>query len=255
MSNLKNKLRENKISIGTWMSLPSPSIAEILSNSLFDWIAIDLEHSTININQAEELIRIVDLSKKTALVRLTDNDSNQIKRVMDAGAHGIIVPMINNEKELLKAIHSTRYYPDGERGVGLARAQKYGKNFKSYFKWQKKQPIVIAQIENKKALDNLDNIFSVKDLDGYIIGPYDLSASLGCPGEFKNPNYLKAVKKITNTAKKYKCSSGIHIVEPDIQELKKAINNNFNFIAFSVDIRIIDNFVSISDKFIKNITK
>ena len=255
MNNLKNKLLENKISIGTWMSLPSPSIAEILSNSLFDWITIDLEHSTININQAEELIRIVDLSKKTVLVRLTDNDSNQIKRVMDAGAHGIIVPMINNEKELLKAIRSTRYYPNGERGVGLARAQKYGKNFKNYFKWQKTQPIVIAQIENKKALENLDNIFSVKDLDGYIIGPYDLSASLGCPGEFKHPNYLKAIKKITNTAKKYKCSSGIHIVEPDIKELKKAIKNNFNFIAFSVDIRIIDNFVSISNEFIKHLKK
>lgn len=255
MNILKKKLKNNDVSIGTWITLPSHSIAEILSNSNFDWITVDMEHSTININQAEELIRIIDLCGKTPLVRLTDNDSNQIKRVMDAGAHGIIVPMINNEKELLNAIQSTRYYPDGKRGVGLARAQKYGKNFKDYFIWQKKQPIVIAQIENKKALDNLDNIFSVKDLDGYIIGPYDLSASLGCPGEFKHPNYLKAIKKITNTAKKYKCSSGIHIVEPDIQELKKAIKNNFKFIAFSVDIRIIDNFVSVSDQFIKKIKK
>ena len=82
MNILKKKLKNNDVSIGTWITLPSHSIAEILSNSNFDWITVDMEHSTININQAEELIRIIDLCGKTPLVRLTDNDSNQIKRVM-----------------------------------------------------------------------------------------------------------------------------------------------------------------------------
>ena len=253
MINIKNKLISNKLSIGTWITLPSNPIAEILCNSVFDWITVDLEHSSLTVSQAEDLIRVIHLCGKAPLVRLTDNNSNQIKRVMDSGAQGIIVPMVNSEQEAKKAVSSTRYYPLGSRGVGLARAQKYGRDFNEYLNWQKTEPIVIVQIENKCALENLDKIFQVKGVDGYIIGPYDLSASLGCPGDFKNINFVKAINKIKKIGIKCKCTSGIHIVEPDLKLLKKAITDKFKFIAFSVDIRILDNSVILASKFIKNI--
>lgn len=248
---IKSKLNQNKVSIGSWLTLPSETIAEIMSNSYFDWIVIDLEHSSININQAENLIRVIDLNKKIPLVRITNNDPNLIKRVMDAGAHGIVVPNIISKDDAELAIKSTKYQPKGIRGVGLARAQGYGRNFKEYFKWQKNKPIIIIQIEDKKALPNLDKIFSLREIDGCIIGPYDLSASLGCPGDFKNKIFLNSIKTIKKFAKKYKCSLGIHVVEPNEKHLRQALKEHYKLIAFTVDFRIIDSFIQGTTKILK----
>lgn len=251
MIDIKSKLNQNKVSIGSWLTLPSETIAEIMSNSYFDWIVVDLEHSSININQAENLIRVIDLNKKIPLVRITNNDPNLIKRVMDAGAHGIIVPNIISKDDAELAIKSTKYQPKGIRGVGLARAQGYGRNFKEYFKWQKNKPIIIIQIEDKTALPNLDKIFSLSEIDGCIIGPYDLSASLGCPGDFKNKIFLNSIKTIKKFAKKYKCSLGIHVVEPNEKHLRQALKEQYKLIAFTVDFRIIDSFIQGTTKILK----
>jgi 2-keto-3-deoxy-L-rhamnonate aldolase RhmA len=128
---LKNMIIKNELTIGSWITLGHPAIAEIMANAGFDWLAIDLEHSVITIREAEELIRVIDLSGVIPLVRLTSNSSDLIKRVMDAGAHGVIVPMINTPKEAEMAVRSVKYPPLGERGIGLARAQKYGPGFDS----------------------------------------------------------------------------------------------------------------------------
>ena len=125
----------------------------------FDWLVVDLEHTTISIDQAGELIRTIDLAGCAPLVRLTSNNSDQIKRVMDAGAHGIVVPMVNSVEDVKNAIASTRYAPDGTRGVGLARAQGYGPKFSEYLHWQKDSAVVIPQIEHKNALDCLGGYF------------------------------------------------------------------------------------------------
>ena len=131
---LKKKLNNNILSVGGWMTIPSPIIAEIMSKSNFDWIAIDLEHSSINISQAEDLIRIIDLSNKIPLVRVTSNNPDQIKRVMDLGSHGVIVPMINTASEAQNAVRYVTYPKKGSRSFGLSRAQFYGKDFNKYDK-------------------------------------------------------------------------------------------------------------------------
>jgi 2-dehydro-3-deoxyglucarate aldolase len=186
----------NKVTVGTWITLAHPSIAEIMAVSGFDWIAIDLEHSVITIREAEELIRVVNLSGVTSLVRLTSNDPNQIKRVMDAGSCGVIVPMVKSIDDVKQAVDAVKYPPYGKRSVGLARAQQYGRSFDEYLEWQKNQTIVIVQIEHIEAVNNLEAIFGVDGVDGYIIGPYDLSASLGIPGEFDNPIFLNAMERV-----------------------------------------------------------
>jgi len=237
---LKTKLRNKQLCIGTWITLGNTAIAEIFAKAGFDWIVVDLEHSTITIEQAGELIRTIDLSGVSPLVRLTSNDSSQIKRVMDAGAHGIIVPNINNSEDANLAVAATRYAPGGHRGVGLARAQQYGLKFLDYLEWQREGPIVIVQIEHQSALDNLEDIFTTAGVDGFIIGPYDLSCSMGMPGEFDRPEFLSAINKILLTGIRVGCSAGIHIVEPDVEQLQRVIGEGYNFIAYSVDIRILD---------------
>lgn len=217
-----------------------PAIAEILANAGFDWLVVDLEHSTITIEQAGDLIRIIDLCGVTPLVRLTSNHPDQIKRVMDAGAHGIVVPMVNSPQEATRAVASTRYAPQGNRGVGLARAQRYGSGFQDYLRWQEDGPVVIVQIEHRDALDRLDEILTVPGVDGFIIGPYDLSCSMGIPGKFDAPEFLNAMNQILATGLRVGSPAGLHIVEPDQLRLRQAIAEGYQFIAYSVDMRMID---------------
>jgi 2-dehydro-3-deoxyglucarate aldolase len=236
---LKNNIA-NKITIGSWITLAHPSIAEIMASSGFDWIAVDLEHSVITIREAEELIRVINLSNVTSLVRLTSNDPDQIKRVMDAGSCGVIVPMVKSKDDVKRAVDAVKYPPFGTRSVGLARAQKYGQSFDEYLEWQKNESIVIVQIEHIDAVNNLEEIFSVGGIDGYIIGPYDLSASLGVPGKFEDPTFLSAMERIKKVANDMKIMGGIHIIEPEPEQLQQRINEGYQFIAYSLDIRMID---------------
>lgn len=237
---LKEKLRQNQLTLGSWISLGHPSIAEILAMAGYDWLVVDMEHTTISIEQAGELIRVIDLCGVAPLVRLTSNHPDQIKRVMDAGAHGIVVPMVNSVVDAERAVAATRYAPRGTRGVGLARAQKFGPGFQDYLQWQKDGPVVIVQIEHQDALAHLEAIFSVPGVDGFIIGPYDLSCSMGMPGEFDRPEFKAAMQQILATGLRMNFPAGLHIVEPDPARLAQVIQDGYRFIAYSVDVRMLD---------------
>lgn len=239
-NSLRNKLRNGDICLGSWITLGAPAVAEILALSGYEWLVIDLEHSSLSLTQAEDLIRIIDILNVSPLVRLTSNDPNQIKRVMDAGAHGIVVPNVKTLEDAQKAVSSTRYAPQGSRGVGLARAQKYGPGFDDYLNWQKDGPLVIVQIEDQSALPNLCNIFGASGVDGFIIGPYDLSCSMGIPGQFDHQDFINTKKKILNAGIEAGCPAGLHIVEPDTESLLRCIDEGYKLIAYSVDIRMID---------------
>jgi len=240
MDSLRDKIHTGTLTIGSWITLAHPAIAEIMANSGFDWLVVDLEHSVITIREAEELIRVIDLAGVVPLVRLTSNNSDQIKRVMDAGSHGVIVPMVNSAAEAERAVQAVKYPLRGKRGFGLARAQGYGAKFKEYLEWQEKHSVIIVQIEHIDAVNNLESILSVDGIDGYIIGPYDLSGSMGIPGQFDHPDLLVVMEKIRVIAGKMNKSGGIHIVEPDAEQLQIKINEGQKFIAYSVDIRMLD---------------
>lgn len=230
----------NSLLIGSWITLAHPAIAEIMAKAGFNWLAVDMEHSVITIREAEELIRIINLAGVIPLVRLTSNNSDQIKRVMDAGAHGIIVPMVNSAKDAINAVEAIKYPPMGKRGVGLARAQGYGTQFQEYLGWEQTGSTVIVQVEHIDAVNNLEQIFSIDGVDGYIIGPYDLTSSMGIPGQFEHPDFLSAMEKIHLVASKMNMIGGIHVIEPEPDQLKQRIGEGFRFIAYSLDIRMLD---------------
>lgn len=230
----------SELALGSWISLAHPAIAEIMAKSGFDWLAIDLEHSVITIAEAEQLIRVIDLCGVKPYVRLTSNDANQIKQVLDAGAHGIIIPMVKTKRDVEHAIGAAHYPVKGFRGVGLARAQEYGAKFKEYFEWSKSNIDIIIQIEHIDAVENLEEIFSVEGILGYILGPYDLSASMGIPGQFNHPDFKKALDIISVAARKSLVLPGIHVVEPGHDELQLRIQQGYQLIAYGVDIRMID---------------
>ena len=227
-------------SLGSWITLAHPAIVEIMANAGFEWLVVDLEHSVITIREAEELIRVIDLHGVKPYVRLTTNDPNQIKRVMDAGARGIIVPMVKSADDVERAAKAMYYPPKGTRGIGLARAQGYGSTFEMYLKDHVNFDLII-QIEHIDAVNNLEEILSSTALTGFIVGPYDLSGSMGIPGNFEHPDFLKALDQIKLGAAKYPhVKRGIHLVEPNLAHLRQLFDDEYDFIAYSVDIRILD---------------
>lgn len=236
MKNLKERLRRKEVTVGSWITLGHPSVAEIMANSGFDWLTVDMEHSAITLHQAQQLIQVIELNGVVPLVRVGENDPNLIKRVMDAGAHGVIVPMVNARVDAENAVRSVKYPPRGFRGVGLARAQKYGADFEGYRKWNQKESIVIVQVEHIKAVENLEAILSVEGVDGFLIGPYDLSGSLGVPGQFDHPDVVAALKRIKDVSKKMNALSGFHVIPPNPAGVSKKIREGYRFIAYSLDI-------------------
>ncbi|HEV8661318.1 MAG TPA: aldolase/citrate lyase family protein [Thermoanaerobaculia bacterium] len=237
---LKQRLSSGTVSIGSWISLGHPAIAEIMAKAGFDFLVIDLEHSVISIREAGDLIRIIDLCGVPCLVRTTSNDVNQIKRVMDAGAHGVIVPMVNSRADAEAAVAAV-YYPNrGRRGVGLSRAQGYGVSFDRYRTWLDESAVVIVQIEHIDAVNNLESILGVAGVDGYIIGPYDLSASMSLPGKLDHPDVAAAIDRVKAVGARMNKAGGVHIVEPDQRLLNRYVDDGFRFIAYSVDFRMLD---------------
>jgi 2-keto-3-deoxy-L-rhamnonate aldolase RhmA len=236
----KTKLSGKEISIGSWITLGHPAIGEIMASCGFDWLTIDMEHSAITLAECQNLVQVIELTGCTPLVRVGENDANLIKRVMDAGAHGVIVPQVNSREDALSAVKSVKYPPEGERGVGLARAQGYGTRFDEYRRWNEQESIVIVQIEHIQAVRHLKEILSVQGVDGFIVGPYDLSASLGSPGEFSRPEFLKAMERIHRLAGEVPgVAPGFHVVRPDPSEFERKVEEGYRFIAYSLDTLIL----------------
>ncbi len=239
---LKQKLSKNELAVGGWIMIGHPVVGEIMARAGYDFVAIDIEHSAITTREMEDLIRAIQYGGAPAIVRLTNNDENLIKRVMDSGATGIIIPLVRTADEMRRGVAAMYYPPKGTRGVGLARAQKWGftNGLPDYQTWLEKEGVCIAQIEHIEAVDNLEDILSVPGVDGYILGPYDLSASMGLIGQLDHPDVKAAIARVAEIGKKLNKPGGIHVVEPDVSRLKEAIALGFKFLAYSIDTRILD---------------
>jgi 2-dehydro-3-deoxyglucarate aldolase len=251
-SELKKKLKEGKLSLGSWITIGNPIIAEVMAKSGFEWLTIDMEHSVITLDIAQDLIRTIELNNCTPLVRVHENDPYLIKRVMDAGAHGVIVPMVCSKEDAEKAVAAVKYPPIGSRGIGLARAQDYGFGFEEYKKWLEKESIVIVQIEHIDAVKNLKEIITTKGVDAFIVGPYDISGSMGIPGEFNKKEFKNIIPQIMKISKKLKKTAGFHVVPADSKEVNKIINMGYRFVAISLDTLILG---SLSKDLIKKVRK
>jgi len=232
---LKSKMHSNTLTLGSWVTIPHQSIVEVLASAGFEWLVLDLEHSAIDFQKTQEMMAHIQGQGMQGLVRVSSNDPVVIKRSMDIGANGIIVPMVLTQEEAQKAVDAVRYPPMGNRGVGLSRAQHYGTGFETYNKWVNSQSIVIVQVEHIDAVNNLESILSVEGIDGIIIGPYDLSASLGKPGQFNDPEVLEALNRIEKVSSKYNKSLGFHVIKPSHSEVIAKVKKGYTFIAFSLD--------------------
>jgi 2-dehydro-3-deoxyglucarate aldolase len=232
---IKKKLSDGQPTIGSWMQLPDTSVAEIMGKSGYDWVAIDLEHGRFSQQILPDLFRALELGGTVPFVRVARSEVSDVKQALDAGAMGIILPMIESGHQLSKAISAALYPPKGDRGVGYCRANLFGGRFDKYLENIAPEIVIIAQIEHIRAVEVLDEILSLPELSGIMVGPYDLSASMGLTGQFEHPRFVEIMGKINDKTTDYKMPMGLHVVQPDPEELRRKIKEGYQIIAYSVD--------------------
>jgi 2-keto-3-deoxy-L-rhamnonate aldolase RhmA len=236
-SAIKDKCKTG-VSIGSWMSMAHVSIAEILASAGYDWVVVETEHTAIDVSEVLKLIIAIEGRGAVPLVRLAWNDPIQCKAVLDSGAAGVIVPMINTKADAELAVKSAKYPPLGFRGVGLARAQGYGQNFAEYVQAANDATLLMVQIEHIEAVRNIEEILSVPGIDGVFIGPYDLSLSMGAPGQLDHPDLVAAKQRVLDATLARGLVAGIHLVHPDRapREIERCVQDGYRFIALGTDI-------------------
>lgn len=238
MNPLKAKLAAKAPTIGSWLTFADEATTEIMARAGFEWLVVDMEHSGTTTGDMCRLVRIIELAGIAPLVRVGANDPLLIKHALDGGAHGVIVPMVNTKEEALRAARAVHYPPRGERGVGSWRAQGYGTRFEEYFQKSAEDLVLVVQIEHWRAVEELPAILDVPAVDGFMIGPYDLSGSLGVPGEFKHPRFLECLAKVEEVCRTHRKTGGYHIVHPDpeLTMLKEKLALGYSFIAYGTDM-------------------
>ena len=224
---LKKRLQGGELLIGTLVGLGHMDVAEILSRVGFDWLFLDAEHSPLSFETMQQMMQVMSTSDCVPLVRPQWNDPVQIKRILDIGAYGVLVPWVNTREEAESAVSACKYPPEGIRGFGPRRAARFDPD---YFRTANQEILVIVLIETELALSNLDEILSVPGVDACFIGPYDLSCNLGfgVPPKWDNPDYLAAIDKILEISRKHEKPAGIYAT---LDILEWAIDKGFRFIA------------------------
>ena len=236
MTNFRQRLLAKETLIGTLISIPSTEIVELCSQIGFDWLFIDAEHGSFGPTEVFTLLQAAH--ECPCLVRIPGPDEAWIKKVLDAGATGIIVPQINSVEQAHSIVNFAKYPPQGKRGVGLGRAHTYGYKFSSYLENANEQTVIVLQAENQAAVECIDDIAQIAGVDAVLIGPYDLSASLGHTGEIAHANVQAAIKKISQGCKNHNTCLGIFGVCAEDVEPYKAMG--FSLLTVGVDTLFVE---------------
>lgn len=233
-SNLKEMLRQGKVALGGWLTSSSGEVAEAMASLGFDWIVVDMEHGTSGIADAAAAFVAIERHGAAPLVRLPSADPYLARRVLDAGGAGVVVPVVENAKDFDAFARHLHYRPKGARGAAIGRFNAWGDGFAGYFNGF--EPVIVGQIETKAGVAAADEIAALDGVDGLFLGPYDLSADLGAPGNFETQEMRSARATVLAACASHGKAAGIHQVEPDPDALDRVIGEGFTFVAYGTDM-------------------
>ena len=229
------KLSRRK-AFGAWTSLGHPSITEIFSRSGVDFIGIDLEHSTISLDQAQQIIATAQAGGAACFPRVGSHNAEHVKRLLDSGADGIIFPMVSTAEQVRQIIDWCKYTPVGKRSYGVARAQGYGFGFEQYTQRWNENSTIIIQIESVEGVEAIDELLSFEAIDGVMIGPYDLSGCLGIPGQLSHARVVEACSKVVKACQLRNKACGTQIVEVSAEAVDAAFSAGYTFAVLASDV-------------------
>ena len=202
------RLRQRELLLGTIVTLPAPEVAEVLSAAGLDWLFVDTEHAALDFLAAQSLLQA---ARVPCIVRVPDGGEATLKKALDIGAAGVVVPMVNTAQQAKSIVSFCKYPPRGVRGVGLVRAQGYGFDFQRYIRGANDETVVVVQCEHIAAVDAIDTIVAVEGVDAVFVGPYDLSGSIGRLGEVEHPEVLAAIARVAEACRKAGRALGIYV--------------------------------------------
>jgi 2-keto-3-deoxy-L-rhamnonate aldolase RhmA len=231
---VKEMLKDGEVTVGAWVNFGTPDSSEILAHMGLDWLVFDTEHGPWTIETVQQQIQATARTEVVPIVRVAWNDPVMIKRVLDIGAYGVIVPWVNTKEDAVKAVRAARYPPRGIRGCGPRRAALYGLRRREYLDVADDLVMVIVQVETEEAVNNLEDILSVEGIDAIFVGPADLASSLGLLGQPRHPKTLKTIDRILELGKKFKVPVGIYSLGPDYNKIM--IEKGFQFVVLGSDM-------------------
>jgi len=237
---LKRRLAQGDYVVGIVVTIPSPTVAELLARVGFDFLWLDLEHGPTGLETAQTMIATAEGTQTTPLIRVAWNDPALIKRTLDTGPHGIIVPMVSSAEEAERAVRACKYPPQGIRGAGISRAQRYGLELDAYLQRANEEVMVIVQIEDLAGLEAVDEIASVEGIDVIFVGPLDLSGSMGVLGQVEHPKVQEAMDLVARTCAEHGVVAGTLATDPE--KVNREFRRGFRFVAMGVDVVHMVNF-------------
>ncbi|MDD4869392.1 MAG: aldolase/citrate lyase family protein [Kiritimatiellae bacterium] len=235
MNKTKEKLQNKQLVMGSWLMIGNPAIAEIMAGEGFDFLSVDMEHTPINVECFYQLVLAAKGTGCDLLARLPSCDLVMAKQVLDMGAAGIIVPSVNSPAEAAQSVAIAKFPPEGIRGTSLCRASGFGSNFTDYYEHHNREVVVVVMLEHINAARQADAILATPGIDAALIGPYDLSSSMGLPGQLYHPDVLAAQQMILDACKRQNVVAGIHLVQADPESVRQRIDQGFRFIAGGID--------------------
>lgn len=229
---MRARLLAGELLVGTLVTVPAPEVAEIMAGLGFDWLFIDAEHGPMEIHQAQMLLQAAG-TRCPCLVRVPAGEEVWIKKALDIGAAGVIVPQVHTARQAEQVVRLCKYPPEGSRGVGVARAHGYGGRFEEYVATANQEIVIVVQAESAEAVRNIQEIVEVPGIDAVLIGPYDLSTSLGKAGQLADPDVTGAMATITESCH----NAGVRLgaFGMDAAAVRPFIEHGFNLIAVGID--------------------
>ena len=232
---VRQALLERRLCIGTWIQIGHPAVAEVLAQAGFDWLCVDAEHTDIGLGEFAAVARGMHGRGPVPLVRVRENDTLAIRQMLDLGALGVIVPLVNSAAAAAAAVQAAKYPPQGVRGFAFHRGNNWGADFADYASTANAEIAVVVMIESKEAVESIDAILAVEGVDGVFIGPYDMSGSYGMPGRTADPVIQRACARVVEACRRAGKSAGIHVVLPTPESIGQALRQGFTFLAVGVD--------------------
>lgn len=232
------KIKTSSPVVGTLLTLDLPEVAEILSSCNFDWLFLDMEHGPLSIASVQHLIQAMR-GDCSSIVRIPENSPVWIKRALDTGCDGIIVPQVNDPEEAKGAVMAAKFPPKGSRSVGIGRAHGYGQSFAEYISSANDSVALIIQVEHIRAVQNLDEILEVDGIDGIFIGPYDLSGSMNLLGQVTAEPVQQALGEVKRKCREKSMPFGIFVMKGEAAQ--KEIQDGCSFIAVGIDSVLLAN--------------